>query len=339
MVLADPLIEFQVPPELEATEPPEARGVPRDRVRLLVTSRGGIQIEDARFDELPRFLDAGDLLVANDSATLPAALTARRANGAEIQFHLSTRLDDRQWVVEPRRSRVSPGERLVLPGSASATLRAPFQNSERLWVSDLDLPEPFVDFLHHWGKPIAYDYMRGEWPIEAYQTVYAREPGSAEMPSAGRAFSLELLERLTAVGIAFATLTLHTGVASLENHESPYPEPFRIPAETAAAIRTTKANGGRVIAIGTTVVRALESSVNDDGIVVPCDGWTDLVIDPEHEIRSVDGLITGFHEPEATHLAMLTAIAGSAHLRRAYHAAIEGRYLWHEFGDLHLILP
>jgi len=339
MALGDPLIAFAVPPELEATEPPEARGVARDQVRLLVTACDGIQITEARFDDLPNFLEPGDLLVANDSTTLPAAIRARRGNGAEIDFHLSTRLDEGRWVVEPRRSEVATGERLDLPAGGTALLQRPYIDSKRLWEADLDLPEPVFDYLHRWGRPIKYDYVRGEWPLEAYQTVYAREPGSAEMPSAGRAFSNSVLERLDKAGIAFATLTLHAGVASLEGNELPYPERFEIPVDTAGAVRATKAAGGRVIAVGTTVVRALESAVDDDGDVKAQSSWTDLVITPERGVRVVDGLLTGFHEPEATHLAMLTAIAGHAHIERAYRAAIEGRFMWHEFGDLHLILP
>ena len=338
MTLAEPLVSFAVPPELEATEPPEARGVPRDHVRLLVTSAGGNRIEESRFDRLPAFLEPGDLVVANDSATLPAALRARRADGSEIAFHLSTRLGASRWVVEPRRTNPTAGERLTLPGDGSANVRAPYLGSRRLWVTDLDLPEPWLDYLHRWGKPIAYDYVRGEWPLDAYQTVYAREPGSAEMPSAGRAFSQPVLDDLAARGIGFATLTLHTGVASLEGHETPYPEWFSVPEPTVAAVRNAKERGGRVIAVGTTVVRALETAA-DNGELVARSGWTDLVITPDRDVRVVAGLITGFHEPEATHLAMLTAIAGETHIDRAYRAALDGKFLWHEFGDLHLLLP
>jgi S-adenosylmethionine:tRNA ribosyltransferase-isomerase len=339
VTLAERTLDFELPPELEAHEPPEARGLPRDGVRLLVSRRADDAILHARFVDLPELLQPGDLLVANDSATLPAALTARRADGAEIALHLSTRLSDRLWVVEPRRAAVEPEEVLALPGGGTATLLGPHADSRRLWLARLDLPAPVLDYLAHWGRPIAYPYVRGSWPLELYQTVYAREPGSAEMPSAGRAFSRAVLARLAERGVGFATLTLHTGVASLEAHEPPYEEPYVVPARTAQAVNATRAAGGRVIAVGTTSVRALESATDSRGRVVPRRSWTSLVITPERGVRVVDGLLTGFHEPRASHLALLEAIAGRRHLERAYRAALAGGYLWHEFGDLHLILP
>jgi S-adenosylmethionine:tRNA ribosyltransferase-isomerase len=339
MTVAEPALDFTLPTELEATAPPEARGLRRDQVRLLVSYRGDDRIVHARFTDLPDFLGAGDLLVANDSATLPAALVARRADGSELRLHLSTRLPGGLWVVEPRKTAVASGEQLALPGGGTATLLAPYADSRRLWVARLDLPAPILDYLRRWGRPIAYPYVCGEWPIEFYQTFYAREPGSAEMPSAGRAFSPDVLESLAHKGVGFVTLTLHTGVASLEEHEPPYEESYVVPAVTAEAVRVTKAAGGRVIAVGTTVVRALESAADEAGRVIASRGWTDLVVTPERGVRVVDGLLTGFHEPKATHLAMLEAIAGRAHLATAYRAALDGRYLWHEFGDLHLILP
>ena len=334
----DPL-SFTLSPDLEAHEPPEARGLQRDRVRLLVSHYRADQIAHTRFDDLPSFLEPGDLLVANDSATLPAALTARRQDGSTIALHLSTRLPGGLWVVEPRKVAVSPVEVLGLPGGGSATLLAPYAGSTRLWVARLDLPAPVLEYLARFGRPISYPYVPDPWPLSMYQTVYASEPGSAEMPSAGRAFTPDLLARLAQAGVGFSTLTLHTGVASLESHERPYEEPFTVPAATAEAVQAARMTGRRVIAVGTTVVRALETAADASGRVIPTRGWTDLVITPERGVRVVDGLLTGFHEPEASHLDMLSAIAGGAHLDLAYRAAFDGRYLWHEFGDLHLILP
>ena len=341
MLTAPRWLEFELPATLEATKPPEARGLRRDQVRLLVSSHDGERLTHAAFAKLADFLEPGDLLVANDSATLPAALTARRSDGSSIALHLSTRLPSQLRVVEPRQPRtpIAFGERLTLPGDGSAALLALYAESRRLWVARLELPEPELDYLPRWGRPISYPYVPESWPLEAYQTVYAREPGSAEMPSAGRAFSQAVLERLADQGIGFETLTLHTGVASLEAHEPPYEEWYRVPVETAAAVRRARASGGRIVAVGTTVVRALESAVDERGRLVPSQGWTDLVVTPERGVRVVDGLLTGFHEPRASHLAMLEAIAGRRHLERAYQAALEGGYLWHEFGDLHLILP
>lgn len=332
-------LDFVLPAELEASEPPEARGLRRDQVRLLVTTRHDEGVIDARFVDLPDVLRPGDVVVANDSGTLPAALRARRTDGGQLALHLSTHLPNGLWVVEPRETAPEIGETLALDGGGRAILFMPYQESHRLWVAWLDLPEPLLDYLHRWGRPIAYSYVKGSWPIALYQTVYAREPGSAEMPSAGRAFTPEILQRLSRRGIGFATLTLHTGVASLEDHEPPYAEPYTVPAATVRAIENARANGGRVIAVGTTVVRALESAADATGALAPASGWTELVITPERGVRVVDGLLTGFHEPKASHLAMLEALAGRSHLEHAYATALAGRYLWHEFGDLHLILP
>jgi S-adenosylmethionine:tRNA ribosyltransferase-isomerase len=158
------------------------------------------------------------------------------------------------------------------------------------------------------------------------------------MPSAGRAFTRPMLACLRTSGIGIARLVLHTGVASLESHEKPYEEWYEVTHRTAERIRETKRRGGRVIAVGTTVVRALETSVDANGEVVGSRGWTDLVITPERGVRVVDGLLTGLHEPRASHLAMLEAIAGRETIEKAYAAALHHQYLWHEFGDLHLII-
>ncbi len=336
--VATPPLTFTLSPEREAHEPPEARGLRRDQVRLMVTYTGSGRIVHARFRDLPDFLRPGDLLVANDSATLPAALGARRANGTPAALHLSTRLVAGLWIVEPRGTRVSAGEVLTLPGGGTASVLVPYPGSTRLWVARLDLPAPVPVYLETYGRPITYPYVRGEWPLEMYQTVYAREPGSAEMPSAGRAFTGEVIARAQARGIGFATLTLHAGVASLERDEPPIEEWYRVSPETARAVDAAHQDGGRVLAVGTTVVRALESAADEHGRVIASQGWTDLVITPARGIRVIDGLLTGFHEPRASHLAMLEALAGRDHLERAYRAALEAGYLWHEFGDLHLIL-
>jgi S-adenosylmethionine:tRNA ribosyltransferase-isomerase len=333
-----PRVEFTVPPALEAHEPPEARGLARDQVRLMTSSRHPEAISHGRFADLPDLLRAGDLVVVNTSSTLPAALSAIRGDGRDISLHLSTRLPGDLWVVEPRAAKVAPGERLSLPGGGQATLLVAYRRSRRLWIAQLNLGGPVIPYLYRWGRPIAYPYVRGEWPLEMYQTVYADTPGSAEMPSAGRAFTPAVLARLRDRGIGLALLVLHTGVASPEQGEPPYDEFYTVPAATAAAINAARTAGGRVIAVGTTVVRALESAVDVRGRVIASRGWTDLVITPDRGVRTIDGVLTGFHEPRASHWAMLEAIAGRPHLERAYRAALERGYLWHEFGDLHLIL-
>jgi S-adenosylmethionine:tRNA ribosyltransferase-isomerase len=330
-------LDFELPAALEAHEPPEARGLARDHVRLMVSHLEDDSVDHHRFIDLPDALQTGDLLVANDSATLPAALTAQRADGTTITLHISTRLPANLWVVEPRRTSAAAGELLAFPGGATAQLLVPYQDSRRLWVAHFDTS--VTDLMARHGRPIAYPYVHGQWPLQMYQTVYAGPPGSAEMPSAGRPFTPDVLAELAHRGIGFVTLTLHTGVASLEMHERPYAEEFWVPELTTRAVRRAKAEDRRVIAVGTTVVRALESAFDaDSGDVVATHAWTELVIDPARGVHVVDSLLTGFHEPKATHLAMLEAIAGRPHLEVTYAAALEAGYLWHEFGDLHLIL-
>jgi S-adenosylmethionine:tRNA ribosyltransferase-isomerase len=332
-----PALDFVLSPQLEAHEPPEARGLTRDGVRLLVSHTDDDSIEHRVFLDLPDVLRPGDLLVANDSATLPAAIVAQRSDGSWIDLHFSTRLQANLWVVEPRRVTATEGELLRLPGAAEVRLLVPYAGSQRLWVGAVNTDVP--SYLRRWGHPISYPYVRQRWPLEMYQTVYAAQPGSAEMPSAGRAFSANVLERLAHRGVELVTLTLHTGVASLEGHEAPYAEEYRVPPETAHAVQSAKSEGRRVIAVGTTVVRALETAADEgQGEVIAAHGWTELVITRERGVQVVDSLLTGFHEPRASHLAMLEAIAGRRHLEAAYAAALDGGYLWHEFGDLHLIL-
>ncbi len=330
-------LDFELPTTLEAHAPPESRGLARDAVRLLVTSDGGERVEHHVFRDLPDVLRPGDVLVANDSATLAAAVTATRQDGSSVDMHFSTRLPAGLWVVEPRRVSAIEDETLQLPGGESLKLVARYPGSERLWIARTTFD--VLAYLERWGRPISYAYVPQPWPLDMYQTVYAGPPGSAEMPSAGRAFTPDVLERLAHRGIQFHTLTLHTGVASLEGHERPYAEEYWLPRCTANAVEKARSEGRRVIAVGTTVVRAIESAADEgNGEVIPTHGWTDLVITPERGVRVVDSLLTGFHEPKASHLAMLEAIAGHAHLEQAYAAALAGGYLWHEFGDLHLIL-
>ena len=302
----------------------------------------------ARFRDLPTVLDPGDLLVINTSATLPASLDAVRPDGSVVELHLSTPLPAGLWVLElrqpaqpgslPFREDVS-GETLTVAGGGRVEVLARYPRSVRLWVAVLHLPSPVEDYLAEHGRPIRYGHVDRDWPLSAYQTVYANEPGSAEMPSAGRAFTPELITALVARGIGVAPIVLHAGVGSLETPELPAPEPFRVPATTAERVNATRANGGRVIAVGTTVVRALETVADVSGVAHPGEGWTEVIITAERGVRVVDGLLTGWHEPAASHLLMLEAVAGREMLDEAYQAALASRYLWHEFGDLHLLLP
>jgi S-adenosylmethionine:tRNA ribosyltransferase-isomerase len=322
---------------VEATAPPEHRGVERDAVRMLVTDRATRSHRHARFFDLPATLRAGDLLVVNDSATLPAAISARRPSGEAIALHVATRIDARIWMAEPR-GPVLLGEELRLPGGGSAVMIAPVEPAHpRLWYAWFDLPQPMNAYLASFGEPIRYGYVRQRFPLEEYQTIFAREPGSSEMPSAARPFTPRVLGALRQRGIALRTVTLHCGVASFEAPERPATERFAVPRATAEAINQMRRDGGRAIAIGTTALRALESAVQD-GEVVAASGWTDLFIDAGHRVKTVDGLLTGFHDPAATHLSVLRAFLDGALLRSAYDAAAEHAYYYHEFGDVHLIL-
>jgi S-adenosylmethionine:tRNA ribosyltransferase-isomerase len=341
------------PPALEAGIPPEAEGRSRDDVRLLVAWRSSGRLRHARFRDLPSFLAAGDLVVVNTSGTVPAALDAMAGDGTPLVVHFSTELSPGRWVVEPRRMAgpagvgterwtgdLPSGRRWALGGGGFLTLVSPYRGSGRLWLADVDTDRPVVDHLAAFGRPIRYSYATHPWPLTLYQTVYATEPGSAEMPSAGRPFTPELITRLVASGVAVTPVVLHTGVASLEGDEEPYPEWFRVPAVTAARVNAVRAGGGRVVAVGTTVVRALESAVVEGGgVAATAEGWTDLVVGPERGVQIVDGLLTGWHDPAGTHLRLLEAIAGGELLRRSYSAAASAGYRGHEFGDVHLILP
>src|SRR5262249_9581792 len=338
-------IRFELPPELEASVPPEARGITRDAVRLMVAYKSENRLVHANFSDLPRFLDAGDVVVVNTSGTLAAEVDALGPDGTPLAVHLSTQLPANLGVVELRRENgpfraATPGWIVHLPDGGSVELLAPYERSNgRLSVASLHLPLPLLTYLAVHGRPIRYGYVPGTWPISMYQNVYATEPGSAEMPSAGRPFTPEVITRLVAKGVSVAPLVLHTGVSSLESHEAPYAEYYRVDAHTAHLVNDTHRQRGRVIAIGTTVVRALETVADDRGRVHPGEGWTETVITPDRGVYAVDGLLTGWHEPEASHLDMLEAIAGRDLVELSYAAALAEGYLWHEFGDVHLILP
>lgn len=342
------LERFTLPPALAATEPPELRLGRRDAVRMMV-SVGTRPPVSSTARELASWLREGDLVVINTSATIPAALDATTADGREVVVHLSTELPTGLHLVEVRRpapdGATAPdfgehtGATLTLAGGGNVRLLGRMPGSVRLWVATLDLPVPLLEHLCRYGRPIRYGYVPDSWPLTAYTNAFSREPGSAEMPSAGRVLTPEVITDLVAGGITVAPIVLHTGVASLEAHETPYPERYRVPVSTARHVNATREAGGRVIAIGTTVVRALETVADEAGVVHPGSGWTELVVTADRGVRAVDGLLTGWHEPEASHLQMLEAVAGRHALELAYEAALAAGYRWHEFGDVHLILP
>jgi len=352
-----PSTHFSVPDGRTATEPPEHRGLTRDGVRLLIADRHGV--EHSQFSRLDEFLSAGDLLLVNTSATVAAELDAHQSGGWPAVVHFATELDDATWVVELRRA--PDGDRPILyaesgdvillnhgvriqliepypgprdPGSSAS----PTGRGTRLWRAMILSAGRMADYLERYGRPISYGYLRDRWPLEDYQTIFAREPGSAEMASAARPFTPELVVRLITKGILLAPITLHTGVSSQQAGEPPQAERFTVPASTARLVNHTRAHGGRVIAVGTTATRAIESALDSEGVVHATTGWTTLVLGPNRAVRVVDGLITGWHDPEASHLLLVESVVGARTSQLAYEAAVANGYLWHEFGDAGLLL-
>lgn len=343
-----PAVRFTLPPNSEATAPAERRGLARDGVRLLV-ARPDV-VTHMRFHDLAAELEAGDVLVVNTSATLPAAVDARRRGRPLSPLHVSTELDDGSWVVEVRApdnsgpaTDVRAGEVLEATGGVRLRVDASYPRAgvdgARLWRVTPGVATGSRRYLADHGRPIRYGYLSAAWPLGDLQNVYADEPGSAEMPSAGRPFTSQLLVRLMGRGVVVAPLRLHAGVSSPEKHEPPLPERYSVPASTADVVNLARSRGHRVVAVGTTVTRALETAADTASQVTAGSGWTDLVLGPDRPARVVSGLVSGLHEPEASHLLLLQAVAGPGLVRRAYGEAVNERYLWHEFGDSMLFLP
>lgn len=341
-------LNFDLPVGRVASEPPEARGLRRDQVRMMV-SRAGQDLFHGQFSDLASHLSPGDLLVVNVSATLPAALDARLGDGTLVALHLSTRLPAGLHLVEVRRPAPTAsqpwldaalaGAEATLDGGGTVHVLAPYPGSTRLWLARLDLPVGLLGYLGAHGRPIRYAHVKADWPISMYQSVYSTEPGSAEMASAGRPFTGDVLSAVMARGVGVTPVVLHAGVSSADAGEPPAPEEYRVPAITAERVNAARARGSRVVAVGTTVVRALETTADDRGVAHPGQGWTDRVVTAAAPPRVVDGLLTGWHEPQASHLWMLEALSGRHALSDAYAAALVEGYLWHEFGDVHLLLP
>jgi S-adenosylmethionine:tRNA ribosyltransferase-isomerase len=344
--------DFTLPPELSAKEPPERRGMARNQVRLLVIERASGAIEHARFDKIDHYLRAGDLLVFNSSRTLPASLRACDCgHGPCMEVRLAQHLPDDSWLAlllceqgDPFGCGLRAGMQIEFAEALKATVLERNAEIPRLWKLKFSASgSTLVDLIYRLGKPIRYEYVSAPWDLDYYQTIYATEPGSAEMPSAGRAFTWKLLIELKRRGIDSAYLVLHTGLSSYMDDEIDRAHPaseeeYFISTTTAEKIRQARARGGRIIAVGTTVVRALESVADADGGVTEKQGYTRLKITREHRLKAVDGLLTGLHEPEASHLDLLSAFLPPEQIRFAYEEAMARRYLWHEFGDLNLIL-
>lgn len=343
---------FTLPLELAAKEPPERRGIARDRVRLMTIDRTNYQVEHTCFNRLGKFLRPGDLLVFNTSRTLPAVLEGcETPNGPCMQVRLAQHLPDDSWLVlllcqqgDLFSCGLRSGMEINFGQGLLGTVHEHDENIPRLWKMRFSKSgTELMDLLYRLGHPIRYEYVSAPWDLDYYQTVYAKEPGSAEMPSAGRAFTWKLLFDLKRCGVETAHIVLHTGLSSYMDDEldAQHPaseEEYFISEAAAQKINRTHQQGGRVIAVGTTVVRALESVADETGKIEAGHGYTRLHITADHVLRVVDGLLTGLHEPEASHLDLLTAFLPAQQIRKAYEDAVLIGYLWHEFGDLNLIV-
>lgn len=346
MRLKSPL-DFTLPDSSVATKPAELRGAARDDIRLMVTGRASGSVEHAVFDHLDRFLEPGDIVVVNTSATMPAAVDAATGDNTRMKVHFAAPASGGLWAIEVRcigeDGGTTPGpdlspQTLYLPDDVTVHLLARDPRTPRLWVSAVEGCEDLESFLVAHGEPIRY-VPGPRMSLDAYQTVFAVTPGSAEMPSAGRPFTTSMVTRLVTRGVAVVPILLHSGVSSYEEGETPGEERYEVSATTAAVVNTLAGLGGRVIAVGTTVVRALETVTDTNGVVHPGAGTTELVIGPDRGPRIIDGLLTGWHEPRSSHLMLLEAFLGHGSLEEIYREAVDAGYLWHEFGDELLILP
>lgn len=344
-------LTFNLPAELAAKEPPERRGLARDQVKLLVIEPDG-NVQHSQFNQLDQFLQPGDLLVFNASRTLPASLRGCEVpDGPCLEVRLAHQQADGSWLAlllcqqdDLFSCGLHDRMRLDFGLGLTAQVVARDKRIPRLWQLRFSLSgTELMDRLHQIGQPIRYDYVSAPWNLDYYQTVYARVPGSAEMPSAGRAFTWQLLFKLKQQGIHTAHIVLHTGLSSymddvLDAQHPASEEEYFISEAAAQEINQTRDRGGRVIAVGTTVVRALESAIDANNQIRAGHRYTQLLITAQHALKAVDGLLTGMHEPEASHLDLLTAFLPAHQLQSAYVDAIQKGYLWHEFGDLNLIL-
>lgn len=325
---------FSLPAELNASSPPEERGFRRDHVKLMVIDKDTGAIAHDLFYRLGDYLRKGDLLLLNNSRTIPAVL--RSLCGKEMRLARSAM--NGHWDVLIIGDGIKRGTELHFPNQLMAKVLGKVAGTALWTVCFNQENEPFFDTLYRYGEPIRYEYIHSPWELESYQTVYASVPGSAEMPSAGRAFSWELLFDLQKKGVTLGFLQLHTGLSDYLNDDpvkpGENPEYYHIPKKTLQMIDETKKAGGRIIAVGTTVVRAIETAI----LTGESEGITTLYINEHTKLQAVDGLLTGFHEAEASHLDLLFSIIDSPKLISAYENAIKKKYLWHEFGDMNLII-
>ncbi|MDP4171922.1 MAG: S-adenosylmethionine:tRNA ribosyltransferase-isomerase [Bacillota bacterium] len=338
------MITFKLPDALNASAPPERRGVRRDHVRLLVLDRVSGRTHHVQFNQLPNFLKAGDVLVLNSSRTIPAILKAVLSRFSDVINHdvevrLARRQNDSKWEALIVEEGVKEGDSLHFNDGLEGMVTYTSDSSP---LATIQFSKKGTELLNHFysiGEPVRYEYINQMWGLDYYQTVFAAQPGSVEMPSAGRAFSWELLFELQRRGVKIVYLQHHTGLSYfLDDKWNHSPEDnfeeYNIPENAWETILEAKESGNKVIAVGTTVVRAMETAV----ISGTLSGWTNLYIQPDSKLKVADAILTGLHEPEASHLSMLSAFVHQGILNQAYQEAIDKGYLWHEFGDMNLII-
>lgn len=333
---------FDLPEELIAQTPIEKRS--ESKLLHLVKETGAI--EHRRFYNLPDYLEPCDCLVLNDSRVLPARLIGARPTGGSVEIVLLRDLGDNRWECLSRPGRKTrPGQEIIFgDGELKAVVEEVIQGGNR--IIKFQYEGIFLEVLERLGKMPLPPYIKEELnDPERYQTVYSRELGSAAAPTAGLHFTPELLEEIREKGVKVCFVTLHVGLGTfrpvkedkIENHEM-HSEFCIIPKETADVINETKANGGRVVAVGTTSCRTLESFSNDDGTITPQSGWTDIFIYPGYKFKCIDALITNFHLPESTLIMLVSALAGRENVLNAYKTAVDEKYRFFSFGDAMIII-
>lgn len=333
---------FDLPEELIAQTPLERR----DASRLLHLDKATGALEHRHFYDLPEYLRAGDCLVLNDSRVLPARLIGSRPSGGAVELVLLRDLGDGRWECLSRPGRKTrPGQELLFgDGELRATVEAVAEGGNR--IVQFHYEGIFLEVLERLGKMPLPPYIKAELAdSERYQTVYSREPGSAAAPTAGLHFTEALLEQIRAKGVKVCFVTLHVGLGTfrpvkeeeIEDHPM-HAEFCIVPEKTARIINETKAAGGRVVAVGTTSCRTLESVATQYGAIKPCEGFTDIFIYPGYQFKVLDGLVTNFHLPESTLIMLVSAFAGYDNVMNAYRIAVEERYRFFSFGDCMCIL-
>lgn len=332
---------FDLPEELIAQTPMEQR----DASRLLCLDKQTGALEHRHFYDLPELLREGDCLVLNNSRVLPARLIGMRPTGGAVELVLLRDLGENRWECLSRPGRkTKPGQRILFgDGELQAVVEETVSGGNR--VVRFEYEGIFLEVLERLGRMPLPPYIRQELKDpERYQTVYSKELGSAAAPTAGLHFTQELLETIRKKGVLTEFVTLHVGLGTfrpvkeeeIEDHEM-HSEFCIIPSETAEAVNRTKENGGRVIAVGTTSCRTLESFSKDDGTLEASSGWTDIFIYPGYRFKCIDALITNFHLPESTLIMLVSALAGREHILNAYQTAVAERYRFFSFGDAMMI--